>query len=208
MADAAPGLRITLEDVSKRFGRQWILRHRSEAYVAGERYGIRGRNGSGKSTLLRLLAGQLSPTRGRVTFTLDGRRFPVEEMYRHVSWTGPYFEIVEELTVEEFLKYHFTLKPLLPGHDVARVVDRIDLRAARHRPLKDCSSGMRQRVLLASALFAATPLLLLDEPTVTLDAASADWFDATLQDCAAGRLTVIASNDERDLRRCNHIAEL
>ena len=196
---------IRLEAVSKRFGRQWILRQREATYRSGSIYGIRGSNGSGKSTLLRLLAGQLSPSRGRVAYLLDDQLISSTEVYRYVSWIGPYFEIVEELTVREFLTFHFTLKPLRPPLTVDTVLDRIDLRRAADLPLTDCSSGMRQRVLLASALYADTPVLLLDEPGVTLDAASIDWFQGQLADCAAGRLTVIASNDERDLSTCGHV---
>ncbi len=202
MATEPPRLEIRLEEVSKRFGRQWIIRQRNATYRSGTIYGIRGRNGSGKSTLLRLLAGQLSPTRGRVSYLLDGRPLPVESVFRQVSWTGPYLEIVEELTVSEFLSFHFTLKPLLPGLTVELVLDRIGLRTSRHLPLTDCSSGMRQRVLLASALYANTPLLLLDEPTVTLDSDSAAWFQAELARYGTGRLTIVASNDERDLVAC------
>ncbi|WP_116127914.1 ATP-binding cassette domain-containing protein [Lewinella sp. IMCC34183] len=208
MAADLPPLQIRFRDVSKRFGRQYILRQRTEEFLAGECYGVRGSNGSGKSTLLRLLSGQLSPTRGRVEYRFGERTVPVENMFRYVSWTGPYFELVEELTVQEFLTFHYTLKPLMAGLSVDAVVDRIGLRAAAKRPLTDCSSGMRQRVLLATALYAATPLLLLDEPTVTLDDASAEWFAGELRSCRAGRLTVVASNDERDLRECTQFTQL
>ncbi|WP_168797407.1 ABC transporter ATP-binding protein [Neolewinella litorea] len=200
-----PSLNIRMHEVSKRFGRNWIIKQKSEEYVSGRIYGVRGRNGSGKSTLIRLLAGHLSPSRGNISYTLDDRTLPVDQLYRHLSWIGPYFEIVEELTVYEFLSFHFALKPLLPHLSVSEVVTRIGLEKASGYALTDCSSGMRQRVLLASALYAATPLLLLDEPTVTLDADSAEWFQGELKIYTKDRLTLIASNDERDLIPCDTI---
>ena len=208
MATEQPVLHITLDRVSKRFGREWVLRELSQQYHSGTIYGVAGRNGSGKSTLLRLLAGQLSPSRGSVTFTRAGSTLPVAEVYRSVSWTGPYLEVVEELTVEELLHFHFGLKACIPELTVAKVLDRIELSPYRRRTLLDCSSGMRQRVLLATALYAATPLLLLDEPTVTLDRSAADWFAGELDRYATGRLVVIASNDDRDLALCDTVLSL
>ncbi len=201
-------LHILLEEVSKRFGREWILRQFSGAYHSGQVYGIRGRNGSGKSTLLRILAGQLSPSRGRIGWQVGGRQVPVAEVYRLVSWTGPYLEMVEELTVAELLTFHFTLKRTLHGLTVNDLLDRIELMPYRNRRVSECSSGMRQRVLLATALYADTPLLLLDEPTVTLDQEAAGWFERELRRYCIGRLTVIASNDPRDLTACDAVRDL
>ena len=232
MATAAARLdRIVLDGVGKRFGRQWIVSDLSRELRVGTTYGVRGRNGSGKSTLLRLLAGQLTPTLGGLRFYAGAHEVAVADVFRQVSWTGPYFEIVEELTIREALDFHFSLKPLLPGYSVfpagggARVrrgegeaggrppdsdvlLDRIELAHVRNRKLSDCSSGMRQRVLLATALYADTPILLLDEPTVTLDEDSAAWFLRELARVSADRLVVIASNDERDLQHCTEFVAL
>lgn len=169
---------------------------------------MRGRNGSGKSTLLRLLAGQLTPSRGAVRHYLEEEELGVEQLYPLVSWTGPYLEVAEELTIREFLDFHFGFKPLAAGLDVAGVLERIELAGVRNRRLLDCSSGMRQRVLLGSALYAATPLLLLDEPTVTLDEGATAWFHGELDRYAAGRLTFVASNEAGDLRGCGRTVEL
>ncbi|MEM9261485.1 MAG: ATP-binding cassette domain-containing protein, partial [Bacteroidota bacterium] len=170
--------------------------------------GIKGRNGSGKSTLLRILAGQLTPSRGKMTVTTDGRPVPIAELYRLVSWTGPYLELTEELTISELLRFHFTLKPLLPGLQLEEIPARIQLEQVRNRKLTDCSSGMRQRVLLATALYADTPIVLLDEPTVTLDQKAVDWFHTELRTCRRARLVFIASNEEDDLRDHDRIIEL
>ncbi|MGB3544107.1 ABC transporter ATP-binding protein, partial [Rubrivirga sp.] len=168
---------ITLSGVGKKFTRQWILREYSDQFISGVITGVRGRNGSGKSTLLRLLAGQLTPSRGSVVFRYGNQPVAPAEHFRHVRWAGPYFELPEELTIAEFLKFHFTQKAVLKElGGVAQVQEFTGLGHVRNRQLLDCSSGMRQRILLASALYSATPVLLLDEPTVTLDEAAARWF--------------------------------
>lgn len=201
-------LTIELRGIGKRFARHWIIQDFDASLQSGTVTGIRGRNGSGKSTLLRLLCGQLTPSRGKLSFNLKGKEVPVSQIYQHVSWTGPYLEIIEELTITEFLRFHFTLKPLLPGMDLAGIPALLELDHVRNRKLSDCSSGMRQRVLLGSALFADTPLLLLDEPTVTLDTEAVSWFHTQLAACAADRLVVIASNDPDDLRACGRVISL
>jgi len=199
---------ITLDSAGKRFGRHWIVQNFSDTFLGGEQIGIKGRNGSGKSTLLRMLCGQLTPSRGAVRLSVKGKEITPAERYRHVSWTGPYLEIMEELTILEFLQFHFKLKPLAEGLTIAELPLRLGLDHVRNRKLTDCSSGMRQRVLLGSALYAATEVLLLDEPTVTLDTEAAAWFHDELKTFKKKRLVFIASNDPDDLRNCKRIIEL
>ncbi|MEL7160132.1 MAG: ATP-binding cassette domain-containing protein [Bacteroidota bacterium] len=196
---------LSLNKVSKRYGRQWIIREMTEELNSGETIGISGRNGSGKSTLLRLLAGQLTPSRGKLTLTHNDKPVRTDEWYRLVSWTGPYLEVAEELTIEELFAFHFGLKPLREGIDLKDLPARIELAHARKRKLTDCSSGMRQRVLLATALYAATPILLLDEPTLTLDEEAIGWFRDELGTCGRARIVCIASNDANDLRDVDRI---
>ena len=200
-----PELAIELQAVSKRFGRQWIIREMTDRFATGSPVGVSGRNGAGKSTLQRLLCGQLTPTRGSVRWTLDGRDVPVGDVYRSVSWAAPYLTVVEELTIRQFYDFHFRLKPLQAGLTVADVPRLIELDHVRNRKLSDCSSGMRQRVLLGSVLYAATPLLLLDEPTVTLDAPAVAWYHQQLATYGRGRLVVVASNDPADLVECGRV---
>jgi len=205
---SVPTIQLTLTGVGKRFGRNWILQDLNEQFSGGERIGIKGRNGSGKSTLLRIICGQLTPSRGAVALKINEEEVSVNDLYRYVSWTAPYLEIVEELTITEFLAFHFGLKPLLPGLSLTDLPSLLELNDVRKRKLSACSSGMRQRVLLGSALYANTPLLLLDEPTVTLDEDAIDWFHQQLADYCGARLTLIASNEASDLQDCQRVLTL
>lgn len=200
--------RIELKAVSKRFGHRWIIKQFSASYSAGATYGVKGRNGSGKSTLMRILAGQLSPTRGQINHLGPIGKIRPENIYASISWTGPYIEIMEELTVAQQLTFHFALKPVQDALTTDQILERIELLPHRARKMRDCSSGMRQRVLLATALYAATPVMLLDEPTVMLDAQSMGWFRAELERFKRGRLCIIASNDARDLESCESVVSL
>ena len=199
---------LTARSISKRFNRSWIIREFSGEFRGGEVVGIAGRNGSGKSTLLRMLGGQLSPSRGRVVAELEGKEIKAEDRYRSVVWTGPYLEVPEEMTVSEFLTFHYKFKPLLPGITADDLPERLDLGPARNRKLLECSSGMRQRVLLASALYADVPLVLLDEPTLTLDDTARAWFYGQLAEHRGDRLILLGSNDTEDLRHCDRVVTL
>jgi len=206
--EADQQLTITASAIGKRFGRNWIIRDFTDTFRSGEQVGIKGRNGSGKSTLLRMLCGQLTPSRGKLSFTLDGQEIKTADFYRYVSWTGPYLEIVEELSIADFLRFHFGMKPLRASIKLEDVPAMLELDQVRNRKLSDCSSGMRQRVLLGSALYADSPLLLLDEPTVTLDETAVDWFHGQLAKHGAGRLVFVASNDADDLAGCGRVTSL
>jgi len=194
---------ITLEQVSKRYAREWILKQFSYTFRAGVCYGIEGRNGSGKSTLLRLLSGHLSPTRGRLCFSHGQQPLKVEEIYPLLSYVGPYIDLLEELSLAEMLQFHFRCKPLRPGLSVAALTQVLGLEKAASRPISTFSSGMKQRVCLGLALWSDTPLLLLDEPTSTLDAEAAAWFQTQLAIHKTDRLVVIATNDPSDLQQCS-----
>ncbi|MEL6143397.1 MAG: ATP-binding cassette domain-containing protein, partial [Bacteroidota bacterium] len=103
-------MRVELEGVAKRFDREWIIQDFSYTFKTGLCYGIEGRNGAGKSTLLRMIAGHLSPSRGRITFWLQDKKIASSEVYPHLSYVAPYIDVIEELSLVEALKFHFQFK--------------------------------------------------------------------------------------------------
>lgn len=199
---------VILKGVSKRYDRDWVIRDFSAKLTTGHCYGIRGRNGSGKSTLLRMMAGHLSPSRGNLTFELAQKKLPVEEVYSHIGYVAPYLDPIMELTLREMLDFHFGFKSLRAGLSLATLPEMMQLSGWEHTPISAYSSGMKQRVLLGLALFSDTPLLLLDEPTTTLDRNGQSWFQDQLAQHRGGRITVIATNVDEDLAQCDQILEL
>lgn len=197
-------MRIELDQLSKRYDRDWIVKQFSYEFQAGHCYGISGRNGTGKSTLLRILSGHLSPSRGRITYLHQDQQLASDEIYPLVSYVAPYIELVEELSLAELLKFHFKFKDVRLGLSLDELPDRMELGYARRQVLSKFSSGMKQRVMLGLALYAATPLLLLDEPTITLDQEGRAWFHKQLKEQRGpDRLVVIATNVEEDLAPCD-----
>ena len=197
----APGaLLIEARGLSKRFGRRYIVRDFGYDFAPGTATAISGPNGSGKSTLLRLLSGQLLPSEGTVGFSDSGTAIPEEHRYRAVSLTGPYLELIEELTGEELLDFHARVRGFRQNLQPADLWARLDWpKGLRRQRIASYSSGMKQRIRLLLAMATeAGAVMLVDEPTSNLDLEGVDWYQRLLTDWTGGRTLIIASNEERD----------
>ena len=196
-------MEINATGLGKRYQRDWIFRGLTRQFAAGSATAVLGPNGAGKSTLLNTVSGQLLPTEGRLTYTLAGREVAVEDLPRHLAYAAPYLELLEELTLLELLRFHTRFKPLRPGVSLAQLVDILYLQPAQNQLIREFSSGMKQRLKLGLALYAAAPLLLLDEPTTNLDATGAAWFQEHLAATRAGRTILLSSNVPAEYGFCD-----
>ncbi len=196
-------MHISLQAVSKRFLKNWIFKNVSSEFSSGNAYALLGQNGSGKSTLLRIIAGMQSATAGKVVCTLDnGQVLEPNQIFKHLSFSAPGQEIIDELTLSEFLDFHFSFKPYLPGLNKQKVIELTGLSHSTNKSIGDFSSGMKQRVKLAQAFFSDTPLLFLDEPCTNLDQAGVDQYQSWIEQYTANRLVIVASNDIREYFFC------
>ena len=194
---------ITAIGLGKRFQRDWIFRDLTRAFRPGSATAVLGPNGAGKSTLLNTISGQLLPTEGVITYALAGRPVAVEELPQFLAYAAPYLELLEELTLLELLRFHTQFKPLRPGVSLNALIELMYLEKARHQVVREFSSGMKQRLKLALALYADAPLLLLDEPTTNLDATGAAWFQEHVQATRAGRTLLLSSNVPAEYGFCD-----
>ena len=201
-------MKISVEAVSKRFVQHSIFRNVSLRFEAGHSYALLGANGSGKSTLLRIIAGMQSPTKGKVTHYQHDAAISVEETFQHISFCAPAMELVEEMTLTEMLHFHFTFKPMLAGLSVEKIIELTGLKLAAQKFIGDYSSGMKQRVKLAQAIFSNTPILLLDEPCTNLDQHGVDQYLSWIQTYKKDRLLIVASNDLREYDFCEHLIKM
>lgn len=197
------GFDLLVQDLGKRYNREWIFRGLTAQWSAGQCIGIEGTNGSGKSTLLRVLSGFESPSKGDISYTYGSKKVSRDDLYSLLSLAAPYTELIEELTMQELVDFHFSFKSYLPGWDRVKLMGYTGLGKAAHRPLNEFSSGMKQRVKLATALISDTPLVFLDEPTTNLDDQGKAWFQELLASTAPERLIFIASNEAADFAQCD-----
>lgn len=187
-------MRITLTSASKSFGREAVFRDLSHVLESGSRTAILGPNGSGKSTLLQCIAGALTLTKGSITHAINGNEIEQEKVYRHISIAAPYLNLYEELSLEEAIRFHARFKPLRAGVDPRSLATTALLDQHLQKPVRNFSSGMKQRLKLSLAILSDTPLLLLDEPTSNLDAAGTEWFQQLLAAHLDARTLIVASN--------------
>ena len=213
-------MRITLIDAGKRFNRDWIFRHLHYQFHIGRSYAITGPNGSGKSTLLQAIAGAIEISEGRAEFHLadntkpdpggsskseplgSGTTIPSDQAYKYLSLSAPYLELIEEMTLTEFLQFHQAFKPFLPGHMIPEIISRLGLGSAAHKQIRYFSSGMKQRVKLAQSIFSDTPIVLLDEPCTNLDADGVALYRQLIREYGEGRLLIVSSNDRQEYDFC------
>lgn len=207
---------ISLSDAGKRFNRDWIFRHLTYSLHAGESYAITGPNGSGKSTLLQALSGSLLLNEGKTEYRISdpgtppgtGMEMKSEAVYQQVSICAPYLELVEEMTLREFLDFHHGFKPFLPGVTTGSIIAVIGLEKAENKQIRYYSSGMKQRVKLAQCIFSDTALVLLDEPCTNLDATGIELYHSLISSYCRNRLVVVSSNDEVEYRFCRQMINI
>lgn len=196
-------MKITLENIGRRFNRDWIFRGIDHVFVSGRIYAILGPNGSGKSTLLQVLNGSLEPSAGKLGYYTGDTLLDVAEVYRHLSLAAPYLELVEEFTLSEMIDFHFEFKTYAPGIDKTEIVRLLAMPESKSKLIKYFSSGMKQRLKLALAFCSDTPMLMLDEPTSNLDTQGVEWYLSLVQQFAKNRLTIICSNQAHEYDFCD-----
>lgn len=184
-------MRLIVENLSCARGTRIVLGAVNFAVAAGESVLLAGPNGSGKTTLLRTLAGFILPRAGRVRLEGAPAGFALDESCHYV---GHLNGIKAGFTVDENLRF---LAAYLGGEPEA--VDRagaaFDLDALRQVPAGFLSAGQKRRLGLARLALAPRPVWLLDEPTVSLDAASqALLAGAVRAHAAAGGIIIAASH--------------
>jgi len=195
---------ITLQNIGRRFNRDWIFRGIDHTFISGESYAILGSNGSGKSTLLAVLNGSLSPSTGIISYSFNDLSVEVDQVFQHISLAAPYLELIEEFSLSEMIDFHFKFKTYKPGINKAAIIELLSLPGSPNKLIRYFSSGMKQRLKLALAFCADTPVLMLDEPTSNLDAQGVDWYLNLVQQFAKDRLTIICSNQEHEYSFCTH----
>jgi len=200
---------LTVEGLCRRFGDRDVVRPLDLAVAAGERVALRGPNGVGKSTVLRCVAGTLTPTTGRITVagheagTLAARRLLGISFSQERSF-------YLRLSGYENLLFYARLRGARPREAARRVAalrEELELEAILATRADRCSTGMIQQLAFARALVGDPPLLLLDEPTRSLDRDAFGRLWAAL-DRRPATAVLIATQLEADLAHCERRVEL
>lgn len=182
------------ENIYKQFGDQPVLRGASFSVAAGEVAALVGPNGAGKSTLLRVLAGLMAPDAG--TARIGGadvvRRRQAAQA--RLAYFPQEVHFHEAMTPREVLRFYVRLRQV-PAERVEPLLEEVALSKAADRPCGALSGGMRQRLGLAVTWLPEAPVVLLDEPGLSLDP---DWRaylrEKLRAEAAAGRTVLMATH--------------
>ena len=206
-------MNISLTNIGKRYNYEWIFRKVNYDFTSENNYVILGANGSGKSTLLQVIAGNLMNSEGEIKYQVSDTKYEgkktenvieIENIFRHLSYCAPYLDLFEEFTLSESIEFQAQFKPFASGLSTKQIIELTELERSKDKQLKYYSSGMKQRVRLALAILADTPLLLLDEPTSNLDKKAIGWYQKLVTDFSKDRLIIVASNQqEHEYPFCN-----
>lgn len=208
---ASPGVgcgeaAIVVSDLAKWFGPHRGVDGISLKVRRGEVFGLLGPNGAGKSTVIRLILGHLRPTRGTVTVAGYEAWSDRRRIHAIAGVVPSEFSYYDSLTGNELLRLFGRLRGVKPGRRIRELSER--LKADLDRPLKELSSGNRQKIGLIQALFHDPPLLVLDEPTSGLDPLMQEEFLRLIGEARdSGCTVVLSSHNMAEVERaCDRVA--
>jgi len=201
-------MHIQLEQTGKKYNREWIFRGLSYTFQAGKKYAITGPNGSGKSTLLQTIAGSTVLSEGSIQYSKAGQTVAPENAFKNISICAPYLTLIEEMTALEFLAFHESFKSFMPGIKPSAILEIIDLTSAASKQIRYFSSGMKQRIKLAQAIFSDVPVLFLDEPCTNLDETGYALYQSLIQNYASHKLIIVSSNDKAEYHFCEEVIDI
>ena len=197
-------MQIHLTAAAKRFNTEWIFSNLDFNFATGHHYALVGNNGSGKSTLLQIIAGYIGLTKGQINWQdANSQSIDPSKIYQQISIAAPYLELVEELTALEQIAFHQQFKSIQSTLTPIEILAKIGLDKAADKQIRNFSSGMKQRLKLALAIFDRAPILLLDEPCSNLDKEGIQTYQALIQDYAMHKLIIVASNDVQEYQFCD-----
>jgi ABC-2 type transport system ATP-binding protein len=198
---------VRVEGLVKRYGQVVAVDGLSFAIPAGRTTALLGANGAGKTTTIAMLLGLLAPSAGAIE--IFGLPMPKERrrLLPRMNFSSPYVDLPLRLTVRQNLKVYADLYGIpRTGERIAELVERLDLGSFIDRPTGRLSAGQKTRVVLAKALINRPDLLLLDEPTASLDPDTADRLRQMLADYQAerGAAVLLASHNMLEVERLAH----
>ena len=195
---------IQVEDLAKCYGKVQAVKGISFAVPCGATCALLGANGAGKTTTIAMLLGLLTPTSGRIWLLGEDLLKHRYRLLPRINFSSPYVDLPQRLTVAENLTVYARLYGVAnPKHQIARLGEEIEFTAFLHRPYRTLSAGQKTRVMLAKALLNDPEIVLLDEPTASLDPDSADRIRQYLcaYQRASGATVLLASHNMMEVER-------
>lgn len=201
--------KIVLENIAKRYAKEWIFRDLYYTFEHNNSYVILGSNGSGKSTFLQIVASVLTPSKGVINYIQNNIPIDDEKIYKHISLSAPYMELPEEFTLSEVIDFHLNFKDFYDDIDKKKFIEICYLEKAENKIVRNFSSGMKQRLKLALTILSKSGAVFLDEPSSNLDEKGINWYKNLILEYKRDRIVVVCSNNlHNEFFFCNKIIQI
>jgi ABC-2 type transport system ATP-binding protein len=198
---------IEVNNLTKKFKNALAVNSISFKINKGKIIGLLGPNGCGKSTTIGMMLGLIKPTSGSVIINNQNIENNRTSLLEKMNFISPYIELPKKLTVEENLKVYGRLYGVNNLKEkIYNLMEKLNLTEFRSRKTGELSSGQKNRVSLAKALVNDPEILLLDEPTASLDPDVGDTIRSFIEDFASNKGTTIllASHNMNEVERLCH----
>jgi len=204
-------LSIEISNLNKQYGNVQAVKNINFKINKGSIVGLLGPNGCGKTTTIGMMLGLIKPTSG--TVFVNGQNIESENnrtnILEKMNFISPYIELPKKLTVEENLKVYGRMYGVNNLQDkISDLMKQLNLFDFKKRKTGELSSGQKNRVSLAKALINDPEILLLDEPTASLDPDVGDYIRTYIENSASkkGTTILLASHNMNEVERlCNEV---
>ena len=198
---------VQVSNLVKQFKNALAVKNISFKINKGKIIGLLGPNGCGKSTTIGMMLGLIKPTSGSVIINNKNIEDNRTSLLEKMNFISPYVELPKKLSVEENLKVYarlYGLKNLKEKID--SLMEKLNLIEFKSRKTGELSSGQKNRVSLAKALINDPEILLLDEPTASLDPDVGDYIRSFIEDFTSKKRSTIllASHNMNEVERLCH----
>jgi len=195
---------IIIDGLTKQFKNTLAVKNISFKINKGKIIGLLGPNGCGKSTTIGMMLGLIKPSSGTVIINGQNIEHNRTKLLEKMNFISPYVELPKKLTVEENLKVYgrlYGVKNL--QHKISDLMEKLNLFDFKSRKTGELSSGQKNRVSLAKALINDPEILLLDEPTASLDPDVGDYIRGFIESYASnkGATILLASHNMNEVER-------
>ena len=202
-------LAIEINNLNKQYKNAFAVKNINFKISKGKTIGLLGPNGCGKSTTIGMMLGLIKPTSG--TVLINGKNIETDRtnLLEKMNFISPYIELPKKLTIEENLKVYgklYGVKNL--KNKIFELMEMLNLMDFKKRKTGELSSGQKNRVSLAKALINDPEILLLDEPTASLDPDVGDYVRGIIENFAAKNDSTIllASHNMNEVERlCDEV---
>lgn len=195
---------IVFENATKRLGHNTVVDNVSFTIKSGEITGLKGINGSGKTMIMRLIAGLIYPSSGQVT--VDGKIIGKDISFppsMGLMLENPAF--LNSYNGYDNLKMLASIKNIIDDKRISEIMETVGLAGSGRKKYKKFSLGMKQRLGIASAIMEAPDIILLDEPTNSLDAQGVEMVKSIVSaEKARGATVIISCHDAEILDQLSH----